>query len=181
MTKHDGVYATGQLFKRQMRELNRLLRDRGDGQRLYDAWQRAVESGEWVGSREAFLPAWANFRRDYDDGTYRGADRKPKVQRGGRKPPPPPVTLKVPVTERALVQRINRALPRGMKLKIARKPARFYLVEAGVTVVDNADIDMLARELRAIKPYEAVAKPRQKPRRKWERKPITVRRRRGPD
>jgi hypothetical protein len=56
------------------------------------------------------------------------------------------------VTERALIQRINRALPKGQAVKIARGKkieARglFYLAEGGAILDGNVDITKLGREL----------------------------------
>jgi hypothetical protein len=91
---------------------------------------------------------------------------KPKSRRPGpgRSGPPKP-TLQIPVTERALIQRINRALPKGQKVKIARgKTAqtrgKFYLVKDGAVVVDNVDLERCARELQVLRYAAAVARRR---------------------
>jgi hypothetical protein len=71
-------------------------------------------------------------------------------------------TLSKAVTERALVQRINRVLPkrdtppdiRGLVLKIGRTGRSYYLAKGRSTVVGNVDIDALARRLSVLKPYE---------------------------
>jgi hypothetical protein len=71
-------------------------------------------------------------------------------------------TLRVAVTERALQQRINRALSRkgappdvrGWVLKIARTGSRYYLARGRTRRQDNVDIDTLARRLSALKPFE---------------------------
>jgi len=68
-------------------------------------------------------------------------------------------TLYVEVTERALIQRINRALPRGQKLKIARgKTAQnrglFYLVRRGEIIDPNVDMEALGRKLRVLRFHE---------------------------
>ena len=91
---------------------------------------------------------------------------KPKSRRPGpgRSGAPKP-TLQIPVTERALIQRINRALPKGQKVKIARgKTAqtrgKFYLVKNGAVVVDNVDLERCARELEVLRYAAAVARRR---------------------
>ena len=78
--------------------------------------------------RQAF--AAESLKRTGRRGVYRPshAYRAPKT-RGRRSKP---VTLKVPVTERALVQRINRALPDGERIKIGRSPRRFMPTEPPV-------------------------------------------------
>jgi hypothetical protein len=93
-------------------------------------------------------------------------NNKPKSRRPGpgRSGPPKP-TLQIPVTERALIQRINRALPKGQKVKIARgKTAqtrgKFYLVKDGAVVVDNVDLERCARELEVLRYAAAVARRR---------------------
>jgi hypothetical protein len=67
--------------------------------------------------------------------------------------------------ERTLIQRINRALPKGQKVKIARgKTAqtrgKFYLVKNGAVVVDNVDLERCARELQVLRYAAAVARRR---------------------
>jgi hypothetical protein len=91
-------------------------------------------------------------------------NNKPKSRRPGpgRSGPPKP-TLEIPVTERALIQRINRALPKGQKVKIARgKTAqtrgKFYLVKNGAVVVDNVDLERCARELQVLRYAAAIAR-----------------------
>jgi hypothetical protein len=79
--------------------------------------------------------------------------RKPAVQRGGRKAKAK-VNLKKAVTERALIQRINRALPDCQKLKIGRGKRQYLLLQNGEVVVDNVDIEALAHELKVLKPWE---------------------------
>lgn len=74
--------------------------------------------------------------------------------------------VKVPVTKRALIQRVNRALAKdGEQLK-ATKGAQaqldlgeFYVVDVSGNSVSRKDVDLekLARELGALKPYEALA------------------------
>jgi hypothetical protein len=92
-------------------------------------------------------------------------NNKPKSRRlgpgrSGSKP-----ILQSPVIERALIQRINRALPKGQKVKIARgKTAqtrgKFYLVKDGAVVVDNVDLERCARELQVLRYAAAVARRR---------------------
>jgi hypothetical protein len=74
--------------------------------------------------------------------------------------------VKVPVTKRALIQRVNRALAKdGEQLK-ATKGAQaqldlgeFYVVDVSLNAVSRKDVDLekLARELGVLKPYEALA------------------------
>jgi hypothetical protein len=73
-------------------------------------------------------------------------------------------TLYLDVTERALTQRINRALPRDQKLRIARgKTAEtrgeFYLMRRGAILDPDVDIEVLGRKLRVLKPYERLVYP----------------------
>jgi hypothetical protein len=69
----------------------------------------------------------------------------------------------VPVSETALLQRINRAL-RGKTLHRARgkhtAPALgLYYVRTSEVVTDkNVDIDALGRELGVLKPFESLVK-----------------------
>jgi len=100
-------------------------------------------------------------------------NNKPRSRRPGpgRSGPPKP-TLQIPVTERALIQRINRALPKGQKVKIARgKTAqtrgKFYLVKNGAVVVDNVDLERCARELQVLRYAAAVARRRPHSPRRW--------------
>jgi hypothetical protein len=98
-----------------------------------------------------------------------------KLGHGAQKPAwgnrrPKPINLRARVTARALYQRINRVLPDGVALKISRKAAGFCLVENDVTVVDNVDIEALGRELRVLKPHEALAGPEGRKRRKPARR-----------
>jgi hypothetical protein len=66
------------------------------------------------------------------------------------------------VTERALIQRINRVLPlrdtpadiRGLVLKIARTGSRYYLARGRTRRQENVDIDTLGRRLSVLKPFE---------------------------
>ena len=71
--------------------------------------------------------------------------------------------VKVPITMRALVQRINRALPRSKRLKIARDDKRellgnYYIVDAnfGAVVQMHVDVEALARELGCLERWEKV-------------------------
>lgn len=89
--------------------------------------------------------------------------RKTRVFRGGRPRKPRPPSQK-PVTERALYQRINRALPEGQKLRIARGGAAetrgdFYLVKGGGILNPNVDIQALAYDLGVLKAGEALYYP----------------------
>jgi hypothetical protein len=68
-------------------------------------------------------------------------------------------SLHVTVTERALMQRINRALPKGRAVKIARgkkieSRGLFYLAEGGRVLDENVDIEKLGRELGVLRLYE---------------------------
>jgi hypothetical protein len=68
-------------------------------------------------------------------------------------------SLHVTVTERALMQRINRALPKGRAVKIARgkkieSRGLFYLAEGGTVLDENVDIEKLGRELGVLRLYE---------------------------
>jgi hypothetical protein len=70
----------------------------------------------------------------------------------------------LPVTERALLQRLRRAMREdGDRLIVNRKPwqhepanvGRFYIVDAnGIMTNHNVDLGKLARALGALKPWE---------------------------
>jgi len=71
----------------------------------------------------------------------------------------------VPVSYRAAIQRINRALAKdGRQLKASRGARAtldmgdFYIVDAGMNFVleKDVDVEILARSLGVIKPYERV-------------------------
>jgi hypothetical protein len=95
--------------------------------------------------------------------------------KGGRPHKPVPITLKRRVTERALIQRINRKLPERQQLKIGRPSRehgdrRFYLVSRNKVVDGNIDIAALGRKLRALKPHEELVKSeREALRPKWSK------------
>jgi hypothetical protein len=66
---------------------------------------------------------------------------------------------KVPITKRALVQRINRHLrKRNEALRGKRGPntGEYYLVDftRNALIQDGVSIDKLGRELNVLKPYE---------------------------
>jgi len=67
------------------------------------------------------------------------------------------------LTTSALVKRINRRLPDGRRLRIARQWCSdlgdFYLVDPGVSVPAACHVDVieLARELGALGPHEVIA------------------------
>ena len=73
---------------------------------------------------------------------------------------------KVPVTMRALIQRINRKLAPNQKLKKCRhpsletttRPGEFYVVDMRRNfVIDlDADPEKMGRELGVLEPWEAV-------------------------
>ena len=72
--------------------------------------------------------------------------------------------LKMKVTERALIQRINRKLVhKGETLHIARGErwysdlGYYYITSNNNLVAGHIKLDELARELRALKAYEEVA------------------------
>jgi hypothetical protein len=74
--------------------------------------------------------------------------------------------VKVPVSKRALAQRISRALEKqGEKLMATRgEGARmelgdFYVIDVSRNFVTAKDVDLesLGRELGVLKPYEALA------------------------
>jgi mRNA-degrading endonuclease HigB of HigAB toxin-antitoxin module len=74
--------------------------------------------------------------------------------------------VKVPVTRRALIQRVNRALEKNGEQLKATKGAQaqldlgeFYVVDVSGNSVSRKDVDLerLARELGALKPYETLA------------------------
>ena len=71
---------------------------------------------------------------------------------------------KVPVTQRALIQRINRALDhevvkvsRGMRARI--DCGEFYAVDVSTNAISAKDIDLekWGRDLEVLKPYEELA------------------------
>ncbi len=73
---------------------------------------------------------------------------------------------KVPVTSRALIQRINRALKdRGEMVRTARGEralldlGQFYVIDVSANCVMAKDIDLeqWGRDLEALKPFEALA------------------------
>jgi hypothetical protein len=77
-----------------------------------------------------------------------------------------PKPKKLPVSIRAIMQRINRALPEHQQLKSAARSARWqaevglhYIVDgaAGHVVSRNVDLEQLARKLGCIKEWEEVA------------------------
>jgi hypothetical protein len=70
---------------------------------------------------------------------------------------------KVPISMRALVQRINRALPDGQQLKTPRGHARsslgdFYVLNIARSWIVKHHVDpvALARELECLQPWEEV-------------------------
>lgn len=74
---------------------------------------------------------------------------------------------KVMVSERALIQRINRKLSKESKvLKTAREKSvgfqstgRFYIIDDSRNLVATTDIKLekLGRELKVLRPYEELA------------------------
>jgi hypothetical protein len=70
----------------------------------------------------------------------------------------------LPVTERAILQRVRRAMRKdGDRLIVNRKPwqhepanvGRFYVVDANNIMTDNdVDLGKLARDLGLLKPWE---------------------------
>ena len=77
----------------------------------------------------------------------------------------------VPVTERALLQRVNRALPNeGKQLQKARGiTARLELgdyytvnVQRNFVVQKDVDLEELGRRLNALRPYESLVKTTQR-------------------
>jgi hypothetical protein len=69
----------------------------------------------------------------------------------------PKPTLYPDVTVRALVQRINRALPKGQRLRVARgkTAGEFHLVENGT--VTAVDLEALGRELQVLRLHERLS------------------------
>jgi len=74
--------------------------------------------------------------------------------------------VRVPVTRRALIQRVNRALAKdGEQLKATKGTQAqldlgdFYVIDISGNSVSRKDVDLekLARELGVLKPYEALA------------------------
>jgi hypothetical protein len=66
---------------------------------------------------------------------------------------------KVPITKRALVQRINRHLRNrneALRGKRGANTGEYYLVDftRNVLIQDGVSIDKLGRELNVLKPYE---------------------------
>ena len=73
-------------------------------------------------------------------------------------------TQRVPVTERALIARINRALRPDRALKIAhpgshleQKVGRFYLLQGNRLARAHIDLVSFARELDCISDFEELA------------------------
>ena len=73
---------------------------------------------------------------------------------------------RVPVTRRALVQRVNRALAtQGQRLKShagrpgvgARDIGRYFIVAGDVVKHRYVNLEQLGRKLGALKPYEQLA------------------------
>lgn len=70
-------------------------------------------------------------------------------------------TRKMPVTRRALIQRLNRKLVKnGEWLKIPRGQGRVYLIDTDVNGVldDDVDIEALARKEGVLFAFEELAK-----------------------
>jgi hypothetical protein len=71
---------------------------------------------------------------------------------------------KVPISTRALQQRINRALPEGQIIRRtygsgAQTLGDYYIVdsEKGYVVDDNIDLEELGRELGVLRDYEQLS------------------------
>lgn len=74
---------------------------------------------------------------------------------------------KVAVTERAVLQRVNRALAHdGKRMYVSREDSRwsnelgrFYIVSTGTRILDSghADLEGWARELDVLKTFEALS------------------------
>ena len=70
----------------------------------------------------------------------------------------------VPVSERALIARINRKLPEHEKLKKLRGSrwehdlGQYYIIDQNMNAIlhKHIDIEELARELGALKPWESL-------------------------
>jgi hypothetical protein len=68
---------------------------------------------------------------------------------------------KVRVSERSLVQRVNRKLAKGgevLKAGRGRDAGEWYIVDLSLNAVvrHNVDVEALARELGALRPWESV-------------------------
>lgn len=75
-----------------------------------------------------------------------------------------PNQKKVPVTERALIQRINRVLAKDDKvLKASRNSdpstGRYFIIDVNINGITatNCDLEALGRELEVLKPFEELA------------------------
>jgi hypothetical protein len=84
--------------------------------------------------------------------------RKPMTLKPGK-----PLTLKIPVNRRALIARVERALAKqGRELHADRmsNQTNFYVVdtEKQVVVETGVDIETLARQIGALKPWEVLAR-----------------------
>jgi hypothetical protein len=71
------------------------------------------------------------------------------------------VSKTVPISARALEQRLNRLLAlKGKQLHKARgifavrSVGNYFIVADGVVVSDHQDLEKLAREMNALEPYE---------------------------
>jgi hypothetical protein len=69
--------------------------------------------------------------------------------------------MRVKITERALVQRINRALPKGQRLRVAtsaQQPqlGRFYVTSAREILDHHTDLAKLGRNLDRLRPWEVL-------------------------
>ena len=80
---------------------------------------------------------------------------------------PPPGGRKVPITERALIQRINRKLAQDDKRLLVSKPSsrwldttgRHYLVDVSrnANIDYHVDIEALGRELNVLRDWEQLS------------------------
>jgi hypothetical protein len=72
------------------------------------------------------------------------------------------MTTSIPITRRALIQRINRKLPEGEKLKCSRgaqtenELGAYYTVDecSNTVTASHIDLEKWASELKVLKPYE---------------------------
>ena len=73
------------------------------------------------------------------------------------------VSLKKPITLRALIQRCNRRLPAGQQFRIGRRSrvwpnGRIYLWAQGEVAIDEIDLERVGRELKALWQWEKLEK-----------------------